>query len=178
MVEEKKVKPQGEIPHEGGKEIKTPLPKVENFVGPASSSSGQAKRADPIKPEEPKEKEPAGAEIAEKPAEVAEEKKKEEIKEIPKEKEPAGAEIAEKPAEVAEEKKPKEEKAKPEEVKAPEAPPKEKRKKIRNMNQEEIEKKLRETEERMGGLESKYAQHLLQRKEELLRKQEGQPKEK
>lgn len=127
MVEEKKVKPQGEIPHEGGKEIK---------------------------PEEPKEEEPVTLSADE-----------------------AGAETAEKLAKLAEEKKP-EEKAKPEEAKTPEAPPKEKRKKIRNMNQEEIEKKLKETEERMGGLESKYAQHLLQRKEELIRKQEGQPKEK
>ena len=83
----------------------------------------------------------------------------------------------EKPAEIPKEApKPPEEKAKPEEAKVPEvkAPPKpkeKKRKKIRNMNLEEIEKKLKETEERMGGLQSKYAQHLLQRKEELLKEQ-------
>ncbi len=118
---------------------------------------------------------------------VEEKKPEEEIKpEEPKEEEPvtlsadeAGAEVAEKTAKPAEEKKPEEGKAKPEEVKAPEAPPKEKKKKkVRNMGLEEIEKKLKETEERMGGLESKYAQHLLQRKEELLKKQESRPKEK
>ena len=44
-----------------------------------------------------------------------------------------------------------------------------KKKKIRNMSLKEVEEKLKLVESTMGG-HSKYAQHLLMRKEELTKK--------
>lgn len=50
-----------------------------------------------------------------------------------------------------------------------------KKKKINKLTLEEVEEKLKSTEVTMGGHSSKYAQHLLQRREELL--QEKRAKE-
>ena len=56
------------------------------------------------------------------------------------------------------------EKEKPEVVSPP---PPSKRKKINKMTLGEIEAKLEEVKDKMGGLDSKYAQHLLKRKNYL-----------
>ncbi|MDI6840828.1 MAG: hypothetical protein QMD71_08305 [bacterium] len=49
-------------------------------------------------------------------------------------------------------------------------PSEEKSKKIRKLIIEEIDEKLKLVKSTMGGFRSKYAQHLLKRKEELLKK--------
>ena len=62
-----------------------------------------------------------------------------------------------------------EETKKPEEDKAKEAKEEQKkRKKINRFTLEELEKKIQEVKEKMGGLTSSYAQQLLRRKEQLL----------
>ncbi|MFN3604568.1 MAG: hypothetical protein ACK4UJ_07640 [Leptonema sp. (in: bacteria)] len=45
---------------------------------------------------------------------------------------------------------------------------KQKKKKINKMNLEEVEEALKKVQEHMKNLNSKYAQHLLERKKELL----------
>ena len=54
--------------------------------------------------------------------------------------------------------------------KAPSLPKAKKRKKIRSLTLAEVEEKLKTTETNMGGTLSRYAQNLLQRKEELLKR--------
>jgi hypothetical protein len=49
-----------------------------------------------------------------------------------------------------------------------------KRKKIKKLTLEEVEEKLKLVEATMGGTSSKYAQHLLQREEELLQKKKAE----
>ncbi|MFQ5867444.1 MAG: hypothetical protein ACE5IT_05555 [bacterium] len=78
---------------------------------------------------------------------------------------------------MAEEKK----EALPEEVKGAagekkeETPPKpKKREKIGKLTLEEVEEKLKSVQAIMGGTSSKYAQHLLQRREELLQKKRAE----
>lgn len=44
----------------------------------------------------------------------------------------------------------------------------EKKKKINRLSLKELEKKIKQTEEKMGSLSSSYAQQLLKRKEQLL----------
>ena len=89
---------------------------------------------------------------------------------LPKERLPIVPEEKEKKPEVPmpEKKRAKEEKPK-KEVKPP-LPKAKKRKKIRSLALEEIEERLRAVETDMGGTLSKYAQHLLQRKGELLKR--------
>jgi len=84
---------------------------------------------------------------------------------------------AEEAKEAAEEKKG----VPPEEAKAPatekkgETPPEpKKRKKIKKLTLEEVEEKLKSVEATMGETSSKYAQHLLQRREELLQKKKAE----
>ena len=67
----------------------------------------------------------------------------------------------------AEEKK--QEKVKEEALQAPAAETKKHVKKIAALSLKEVEQKLKETGEKMGGLHSRYAQALLRQKEHLLR---------
>ena len=85
----------------------------------------------------------------------------------------------EKPQEEAKvkEQKPKEEKAQPEAKPKTEAPIEEnkaagteKKQKINQYSLKEVEKKIEEVQEKMGGLTSSFAQQLLRRKEQLLAK--------
>jgi len=87
---------------------------------------------------------------------MAEEKKevREEAKRVAKEKK----QVPEKEAKAAAEKK----------EEAPSEP--KKKKKINKLTFEQVEEKLKSVEVTMGGTSSKYAQHLLQRREELLQK--------
>jgi hypothetical protein len=50
---------------------------------------------------------------------------------------------------------------------------KKKKKKINKMKLEEIEEAIKKTQEKMGGLTSVYAKHLLKRREELLKQKEA-----
>lgn len=59
------------------------------------------------------------------------------------------------------------EKEEPKREGAPVEAPTKKRKKVNRMTLEEIEKKLKEVKERMGGITSRYACQLLKRKEQL-----------
>lgn len=74
-----------------------------------------------------------------------------------------------------------EEKKQPEQKPAPEAPGAEKKeeteakkKKINRLTLQEVEEKIKEVQEKMGGLSSAYAQQLLKRKEGLLQEKEDQ----
>ncbi|RLE01439.1 MAG: hypothetical protein DRI99_07335, partial [Candidatus Aminicenantes bacterium] len=60
---------------------------------------------------------------------------------------------------------------------APASPPK-KKKKINQMTLEEIEERLKYVQETQGGLDSLYAQHLLQRKAYLLQQKSTAKKSK
>jgi len=75
----------------------------------------------------------------------------------------------EKEKKVADPKEPKkdEEKASEDKKEKTESPTVKKKKKINKMTLAEIETKLKEVEDKMGGLNSKYAQHLIQRKKSL-----------
>lgn len=92
-------------------------------------------------------------------------------KKAPEEKEPAKAKKEEEPEKEKKEKKAeakekppkKEEKPEPEKAEAP-GP---KKKKINKMTLAEVEAKLEEVKSAMGGLNSKYAQQLILRKEHL-----------
>jgi len=75
---------------------------------------------------------------------------------------------------VAEKKEVSPEKAKSAAEKEEAAPRPEKRKKIKALTLQEIEEKLKLVEATMGGTSSKYAQHLLQRREELLQEERGE----
>jgi len=70
---------------------------------------------------------------------------------------------------VAELKEPKkdEEKTTEDKKEKTESPTPKKKKKINKMTLSEIETKLKEVDDKMGGLNSKYAQHLIQRKKSL-----------
>lgn len=63
--------------------------------------------------------------------------------------------------------------AKPEEQKEKTAPGEKKKKKINRLSLKELEKKLKETEQKMGSLTSSYAQQLLKRKAQLLQSTEN-----
>jgi len=54
------------------------------------------------------------------------------------------------------------------------APRPEKKKKIKELSLQEIEEKLKLVEATMGGTSSKYAQHLIQRRDELLQGKRGE----
>lgn len=109
---------------------------------------------------------------------MAEEKKEE------KQKTQEAAQAQEKQPEPKSEKEQKKEEAKPEtkktketketiETKEPSAQPSPKevtKKKVNKMTLEEIEVKLKEIQEKMGGLDSLYAKHLLRRQELLTNK--------
>jgi len=62
------------------------------------------------------------------------------------------------------------------EEKKEEAPSGPKKKKVRELTLEEVEEKLKSVAATMGGTSSKYAQHLLQRREELLGKEKTEEK--
>ena len=98
--------------------------------------------------------------------------KQEKPKETPKEEKPKEVSKEEKPKETPKEEKPKAEQkpeAKQEQKSAATAPPAEKKKKkINKMTLKEIDKKLQEINEKMGGMKSKYALELLKRKKELI----------
>ncbi|MCK4802136.1 hypothetical protein KAS33_00530, partial [bacterium] len=70
------------------------------------------------------------------------------------------------------------EKAKAAEEKKEETPPEAKKskksKKIKKLTLDEVEEKLKSVEATMKGTSSKYAQHLLQRREELLQKKKAE----
>ena len=96
-------------------------------------------------------------------------KEKESVeKEVLPEEKPETLKAKERPEIEEEAKKPEAEKKVKPEVGEKEVPPK--KKKIRRLTFKEVEEKLKFTESSMGGFRSKYAQHLLKRKEQLLKK--------
>jgi len=110
------------------------------------SSAKEKDKSVESKPEEEKEKKNIEEEKEEKKAENSE-AKKEPKKEVKKE--------------AVKEEKPSEKKAEPAPVTAP------KRKKINKMSLEEIEAKIEEVKNKMGGLHSKYGRQLLIRRDYL-----------
>ncbi len=118
------------------------------------------------------EKKEVPAEEGKRPAEEKKETTSKEAKEAAEKKKKVAPEEAKKVVEEKKEVSP--QKAKELAAQKEAAPRPEKRKKIKALTLQEIEEKLKLVEATMGGTSSKYAKHLLQRREELLQEERGE----